>query len=395
MTLLKRLDSRLPRLLLALVIAVALLSVVAERALYRTSIEAVVNAPRVDIVAPMDGIVDSVGVATGDAVAQGAVIARLRRDAWTASADAPAAVRSAFLRERVDIVARELETLIELADSMTVREARFRKTSVGRLVADLRAAEARVAERQLVMEQVEAMQKVDGSTKLDVARARAELTTAEAEVARIATTLNSARSGVTTGEGGQDVPYSRQRLDQLTIDIARLRAERDALKAEARTMTVGALSVQGDSTGKVSVTAPTAGITWTLSATAGERVLKGTPLATLVDCRRAFLEASVTPRDGDRIEAKQRVVVRFAGTSIESRGTVRSVRGGGLRPDGSTAAELVLVNRRGDTRVIVDLDTDAIGQSSANFCQVGRHAKVFFDEEAGWRPLQLLSALTR
>lgn len=395
MSLLKRLDSRLPRLLLALVIAVALLSVAAERALYRTSIEAVVNAPRVDIVAPIDGIVDSVGVAAGAAVDGGAVVARLRRDAWTASGDTPVAARSAFLHERVDIVARELRTLVDLADSLTLRETRYRQTSVERLAADLLAAEARVAERRLVMEQVDAMHRIDGSTKLDVARARAELASAEADVARISATLRSARSGVISGEGGQDVPYSRQRLDQLTIDIARLRADRDALKAEARTMSVGALSVEADSTGKVSVTAPSSGITWTLSATPGERVIKGTPLATLVDCRRAYLEATVTPRDGDRISAQQRVVVRFAGTSIESHGTVRSVRGGGLRPDGSTAAELSLENRRGDTRVIVDVDTDSIGQSSANFCQVGRHAKVFFDEHAGWRPLQLFSALTR
>lgn len=395
MSLLKRLDSRLVRLLLALVITVALLSVLAERALYRTSIEAVVNAPRVEIVAPIDGIIDSVGTLPGDAVDAGSIIARLRRDAWTASGDTPLAARSVFLNDRVDIIAQELRTLIELSDTLTHREARYRATVVGRLSADLRAAEARVIERKLIFEQVESMLRVDGSTKLDLARAKAELASAEADVARLSTTLSSARGGVISGEGGQDVPYSRQRLDQLTIDIARLRADRDALKAEQRSLSVGAGPVIADSSGVVSVIAPTTGVTWTLAATPGERVLKGTPIATLVDCRRAYLEATVTPRDGDRIEPKTRVIVRFAGTAIESHGIVRSVRGGGLRPDGSTVAELTQANRRGDTRVLIDLETDEIGQSTANFCQVGRNAKVFFDDHAGWRPLQAISMLTR
>ena len=46
MSFLERLDSRTPRLLLAVCIIAALLAVLAERVIYRTSIEAVVNAPR-------------------------------------------------------------------------------------------------------------------------------------------------------------------------------------------------------------------------------------------------------------------------------------------------------------------------------------------------------------
>ena len=58
------------------------------------------------------------------------------------------------------------------------------------------------------------------------------------------------------------------------------------------------------------------------------------PLATLVDCRRVYLEATVTPRDGDRIDADAPVIVRLPAPAVEARGTVRSVRGGGLRSRG-------------------------------------------------------------
>lgn len=395
MTLLKRLDSRVPRLLLAVCIVIALSAVVMERAVYRTSVEAVVNAPRIEIDAPIEGVIDSVGVAPGAAVTPGALVVRLRRDGWSTSGDPTLAAKSSLLRARVDIVARELSTLLEMQEELSVREQRFRKTVIERTAADLRAAQVKLTERQLTLEQTEALAKVNGATKLDLARAHSDAASAEADVTRLSVALASARNGVVTGESGQDVPYSRQRLDQLAMDIARLRAERDGLKAENATMAAGVVGVEHDSTGIVSVNAPARGMLWQLNATRGERVLKGARLGTLVDCSRVYLEATVSPHDGDKIDLTKGVVVRFAGTSLEVKGRVRSVRGGGLRPDDTSAAELTLTDTRGDSRVVIDLDAEAIGQSAANFCQVGRNAKVYFDEKAMWRPLQMLSQLSR
>jgi multidrug resistance efflux pump len=395
MSILKRLDSRLPRLLLATIIVVALGSVLAERVLYRTSIEAVVNAPRVELVAPFAGVIDSVGAAPGDVVAGGALVARLRRDAWSPEGEAPSASRAALQFARADIIATELHTLLELQEELGMRETQYRKTMIARLVDEQRAAVARAEERRVALEQLEALQKVNGTTLLDLAHARTDRAAADADLSRIGSALASARHGIVTGEGGQDVPYSRQRIDQLAVDIARLRAERDALKAEARSFMASGGPGDSAAVGQVPIRAPSSGVIWRLNATPGTRVLQGATLATLVDCSRVYLEATVTPRDGDRIALGKTVVVRFAGTSEESHGVVRAVRGGGLRQDGSAAAELTLTNRQGDTHVMVDINAQAIGQTRGNFCQVGRNAKVYFDETAAWLPLQYLSGLTR
>jgi multidrug resistance efflux pump len=391
--LLKRLDSRVPRLLLALVIIVAVGSVLMERTLYATSIEAVVNAPRIEIVAPMEGVVDSVGADIGDRVARGATLARLRRDGWTQDNAQSLSTRSALLHGRADIIGRELETLIALHDSLVLREKRYRSTLVEQLEADVRAAEGRVEERKLVSDQTNALVGVNGSSKLDVTRAKTSLLEAESQLSRLRTSIRAARTNVVSDQSGQDVPYSRQRMDQLTVDIARLRAERDVLRGEANTIVEGALNVALDTSGVVSVSAPTAGAIWQMTAVPGERVLRGAPIATVVDCSRVYLEATVSPRDADKIDLDKSVIVRLAGTTYEARGRVRSVRGGGLRPENASAAELKLQDRRGDSRVIVDVDAKSLQQSSANFCQVGRHAKVFFDDRAPLRPLQLASRL--
>jgi multidrug resistance efflux pump len=395
MTLLKRLDSRIPRLLFATCIVIALSAVVMERAVYRTSVEAVVNAPRVEITAPIEGVIDTVGAAQGTAVRAGALLVRLRRDAWATNGDPTLGARSALLRARVDIVAHQLSTLLEMQEELSAREQRYRATVIERLESDLRAAQVKLAERRLSVDQALAMEKVNGASKLEVARAHSDAAAAEADVTRIRVALTSAQRGIVTGEGGQDVPYSRQRLDQLALDIARLRAERDELKAEDATMVNGAVGIEHDAGGAVAVAAPAAGMLWQFAATPGERVLKGSHLGTLVDCSRVYLEATVTPHDGDRIDLSKGVVVRFAGTSTEVHGRVRSVRGGGLRPDDAAAAELTLTDTRGDSRVIIDLDARQIDQSAANFCQVGRNAKVFFDDKAMWRPLQALSQWVR
>jgi multidrug resistance efflux pump len=389
---LRLLDSQPLRLLLTAATAVVLLSVGAERALYRTSIQAVVNAPRIPLLAPVDGMVDSAFVRLGSAVRVGQPVARIRRDAWSADAGGTLGVRLTLLRERIDIIARQLESLVELEESLRGRAARYRSTQVTRLEADLRAAEARAHERRLAFEQAASLRLVDGVSQADLERVRAEVASTEGEVVRLRAALASARAGIVVDESGQDAPYSQQRLDQLVIDIARLRAERDGMKAELRALSAGNVITGDSSTTSVVVSAPTTGVLWSAPALTGQRVARGAPIATLVDCANVFLEATVPPRDGDDLRPGTAVLVHFAGQAREYRGHVQSVRGGGTRFDGDDAAELPSAERRGDSRVIVAFDSTAVTSDAGNFCQVGRHAKVIFAEHAPWRPLTRLSA---
>lgn len=399
----KALDSRPLRLLLVAGTGVALLAVFAERAIYTTSIEAVVNAPRIDIVAPFDGVVDSVAATLGHRMPIGAVVARVRRDAWSPDADNALGVRTTLLGDRVDIVARQLETLLTLQEELGVRSRQYRQTQTTRLEADLSAADAQLRERRLALSQGEALKAVDGMPASELEKLRADVAIADSRVKQLRASLASASRGVVVDESGQDAPYSQQRIDQLTIDIARLRAERDGIKAELHAMTAGhapsdertdssAMRAADSSALGVLLRAPSAGVVWTSPISTGSRVLKGTTVATLVDCRHVYLEATVTPRDADRIRVGTPVLVHFAGQTREYRATVQSIRGGGLRTEVTSAAQLVTPNRDGDSHVILGFDGATLDQSADNFCQVGRQAKVVFAEEAPLRPLTRVRA---
>lgn len=399
---LRRLDSRPLRLLLVAGTGVALLAVFAERAIYTTSIEAVVNAPKLELVAPFDGVVDSVAVSLGQTVSADGLVATVRRDAWTPDADNALGVQSTLLRERVAIVARQLETLLELQEELGTRSRQYRTTQITRLEADLVAAEAQRRERHLALTQAEALHASDNVPLSELEKVRAETAVTDARVAQLRAALTSAKRGVVVDESGQDAPYSQQRIDQLTIDIARLRAERDGLKAQlatmppdggvtaTRTTPTDSLTPSAVSGTHVPMRAPAPGVVWTAPVSVGTRVLKGATIAALVDCRQIYLEATVTPRDADGIRVGQSVLVHFAGQTKEYRATVQSIRGGGLRPEQSSAAQLVTPNREGDNRVILAFEATSLPQSADNFCQVGRQAKVVFAAEAPFRPLTRL-----
>lgn len=388
---LKQLDSQPLRLALTAGSAVVLLSVFAERALYRTSVQAVLNAPRIQLVAPVEGSVDSVLVGMGDAVLVGQRIVTLRPDRWSNDGAGTLGVRVALLRERVAILARQLESLVDLEASLRERAAAYRRTQIVRLEAELSAAVARHRERTLALQQGESLRAVDGVTVADVERLRADAASAESTVKRLTAALASARHGVVVDESGQDAPYSQQRLDQLVIDIARLRAERDALKAEGHALSSGMVATDTIAGGAV-VTAPATGVLWGSVATAGARVARGEPVATLVDCTKVYLEATVTPRDGDALRPGEPVLIHFAGQSREYRGTVRAVRGAGVRAEDDGAATLPNSTRTDDSHVIIAIDPSVATSTAGTFCQVGRLAKVTFAEHAPLRPLTRLSA---
>lgn len=395
MSLVRVLDSRPLRLLLVAGTGVALLSVFAERAIYTTSIEAVVNAPRLDIIAPFDGVLDSVPAALGRAVPANSLVAQLRRDAWSPDADNALGVRVQLLHDRIDIVAQQLETLLELQEDLGTRSRQYRQTQVARLTADLGAATAQLRERRLALTQAESLRAVDGVPVSELEKTRADVAVADARVQQLRAALTSAGRGVVVDESGQDAPYSQQRIDQLTIDIARLRAERDGLKAERAALeashgTNRALAGADSASGAVALRTPSAGVVWTAPLAAGSRVLKGTTVVSLVDCAQVYLEATVTPRDADHIRVGQTVIVHFAGQTTEYPAQVQSIRGGGLRQEGSSAAQLVTPNRDGDSHVILTFDASGLGQSADNFCHVGRQAKIVFADEAPLRPLTRL-----
>jgi multidrug resistance efflux pump len=397
------LNTRTARLLLTVAILAALGLVASDRALYRTSIDAVVNAPRVEVVAPVEGTIATLPGRPGRALAAGSLVATLRRAAWSQGMEHEAGARLAHLQTRVATLEAHAGTLRALAAQLSARVVRHRTSHVAQLGEAVRAAALDVTERRAAHERLEALARVQGATVAELATARAGRETAEARLARAEEALRAARAGVLTDQGAQDVPYSQQRHDEVTMQLATL----DAARAQARTELATLAAQMGgapesaaqlvastgraetgdapggarvlDVLGDVAVPSPGEQVVWSVNHAPGSLVLKGTVLATMVDCADVFLEARVSTRDAVAIQPGAPVRFHFAGESREVPGRVAYVRGGAVRDEVPTVARLTTEERAAsDGRVVITLDARAIGARPENFCQVGRSGKVRF-----------------
>ncbi|MDF1502208.1 HlyD family secretion protein [Roseisolibacter sp. H3M3-2] len=387
------------RLGVCVVTVVALASVAIDRLMHTTSLDAVVNAPRVDVVAPVEGTIVEVAARPGEAVAAGAAVALLRRAEWTQGVDQEAGARLAQLRARVVAVDTQAGTLRRLRWLLKVRVMKHQASTVAQLDEQVRCADAAAAEHRAAQDRLAALVARNGATQAEVDRARAERAAADGQLARVKEMGDAARGGVLTDFGAQDVSYSQQRIDELTVQIAALEresalahAELDALAArlgptfgaaaDSAAPSAGrgdAATLPADVSGTVAVPSAVRGVVWSVPHAPGSLVMKGAVLATLVDCADVYLEARVSPRDEAGIEPGMPVRFRFAGASDEMTGRVAYVRGGAVRDEAATVARLATEARAAaDARVVITPDRGGFGAAPANFCRVGRSAKVRF-----------------
>lgn len=378
---LKLFNTRAVRLLLALVIAVCLSSVAATRVLYQTSIEAVVNAPRTHIEAPTDGILGDFVVEPGRTVKTGALLFEIRRDEFSRGSEDELGARMSALRNQVSTLEEQITGLRAIRDSLQVRVRGFRASWVLQLEAASVAADARSQERAQNETRVLALRGANGSTQVDVDKAHSEALIAAAEAASAKMALEAGRRGIVTAQGAMDVPYSQQRVDELAVQITNLVAQFALASNELHDMERTTTNIAGDSArdGTIPIRTNVDGVVWAAPFSKGAHVQKGTTLMTLIDCSQLYLDATINPHQQDKIKPGAEVRLRFAGASEEFAGKVEYVRGGGLREDGMSAAQLTLDNRRNDSHAIIKVEPADIGATPGNFCQVGRSAKVIFD----------------
>jgi pyruvate/2-oxoglutarate dehydrogenase complex dihydrolipoamide acyltransferase (E2) component len=198
---LKYFNSRSVRLLLSVVIVVSLASVAATRVLYQTSIEAVVNAPRIEVEAPIDGTVGEITVLPGRTVKHGAVLMNMRHDVFSRGTVDEQSSRILVLREKVNALESQIESLRAIRDSLRGRVNEYRTATVEQLRAIAQSAEAKASERAQNLDRIVALRAADGSTPADVERARAEATIAKFDAASARAQANAAQRGVIHGAG--------------------------------------------------------------------------------------------------------------------------------------------------------------------------------------------------
>lgn len=361
----------------------------------RISTAAVVNSEVIRIVAPIDGIADTLLPAPGTALAAGTarpVVRRLvpeDRERHRLAHDL-ALVRAQIAETRADLA--ELDAHDAALAQRAALYAQAARDKLAAEIAETRAqqsgAEAAVAQARAERDHTLALRAARHVAQVRVEAAEAALRQAEATVGALAARLERLEvehrallAGVHLRDGHNDVPYSAQQRDRvmlqrlaLTDRLAEARAREAALAA--------ALAAEEEARrarDRYDLALPHTALVWERHATPGAPVKPGEVLLDLVRCDDLFVEVALPDAAFGALHIGDPARVRLRG-GVELEGSVRSIRGAGARSRRTLVAADRPAEHGARLTVEVALPAEAADliapEGEGAFCGIGRLAEV-------------------
>jgi multidrug resistance efflux pump len=359
-----------------------------------TSLDGTVNA-RISIVsAPIDGTVTSTPPKIGTPLQAGAELLGIRNDRIVRTAEVQMEAELEAAKQRLMATDDQRTQLTALRQELQARWHEYQQASIQNLTHEIAIRHQRIAtaEAQRKAAEVAFTRKQQlGTTGIlaeaAVEQARATSITAEnegniakAEMERLSQQLDAVKRGVYIGEGRNDVPYSQQRIDEVTIQLAELQFRERELKAR-----ITQLETQHDdeharnrALGYAVLRMPFEGVIWRNNVVEGSNVIAGNELVQILDCRDLFVDILVSEVDYDEIYPGRNAQIRLLGRSDAIDGQVLAVRGSAAVVEDVILAAKLPQSRGKDARIRVALPESALNTDYANFCQVGRSVQVRF-----------------
>lgn len=361
-----------------------------------TSTQAIVNAEVITLTSPIEGMVTLPPPPLGQFVSEGSVLlqidapepSRQNLEELEAEAATVAARLAAFQARQARTEALKLE--------LECSFKKYQESMTRKLMHELDEARAKAQAAEAMFQQ----RKSEESEEIAIARramaSQRELTQARSTseialrnferarsaVERLSDQIESMKAGVFTGPGDSrnDVPYSRQKIDELRVqqldDDVHIREEEAKLVQVRRRIKAESARVQQKTSYQLK--APCDGIVWRHYVMKDSSIGYQTKLVQLLVASSVFVDASLPEKFADDVRPGDKVVVRPIGSAAEAPGTVRCLIGEDARVKDDTLAAMTQEVGRRELHVIVDLDQGLSGSLDFNQCFVGRRVEVRF-----------------
>lgn len=368
------------------------------------SSSAVINAVVVPVLSPIDGRIVDPPPTAGSFVAAGAVLARVENHVVDRGTLAQLRIDASTLQERAISVRQQMADLQGLRDNLIRAGTGFREASVERLELQLKEAIAQRDMAQATLRETEQdfarqsiLRQKGTVSEAAVERSQGQLTRARAEadrskwyVRRVEQELEAARHGIFVAQDRNDVPYSQQRIDEISIRMVELAAQLRELEGRRHEVerALTAEEHRNADRSAVNLISPIDAVVLRRPVERGSWVAVDGLALSLIDCQHLFVTVSLHGRHFERIRPGEVAQVRLTGSDETVSARVRELRGiGASDPNDRLAA---LPPPVGPNEFLVTLDLDpAIAKSHSAYCHVGRGAEVRFPAEIpGARLLQ-------
>ncbi|MDQ0561991.1 multidrug resistance efflux pump [Rhizobium mesoamericanum] len=357
-----------------------------------TSLDGTVNARFATVNAPIDGAIAEAPSRVGVPVVEGQPLLRIANARVNRETLASLRAEHNAALDRAAALRRERDELIALRQQLAARLEVYKRTTIANLEREVEILRKRVevSQAQDVVAQVDLDRRLTLESKgiltkklVESARAAGAATGGEVEISNMTVEqleqkLDAVRQGIFIGDGQNDVPYSRQREDEVLVRINDLNTR--IAENETRAIEVGKQiaeeSNRVDSLASATVSASFDGVVWSSNIVNGSNVLLNNELMRVLDCRELFVDILVPEVDYDEIYVGRTAEVRLFGRGDVFKAVVLSVRGSSaiIEKDAFAANQPVTTAR--SARIRLSLAPSSLNTDFANFCQVGRSVQV-------------------
>jgi multidrug resistance efflux pump len=404
---------RVGKLSLALACLAAAAYFFHEQVWTATSLEGTVVSPLITLRSPIDGVVTASATSIGAPVHQHEALFVIEAPQLDTRLRAELEAKLAAAQQQTLVLDRKIAELSTLRQQLQGRSQVHREATLARLETVIAATTAELKRAKAVLERTQ--HEVSRATFLAgkglIAQAHLEDTVLAAQQAtfdverltaslqRLTVERTAAKQGALLSEGYSDAPYAQQRMDELTARLIEAKAERASLTQTQQELAsrLGEEQRREDQSRTSTVHAPSRGMIWNLHIAADGVVARNSPLADVVDCQSAFVEATVPESRYDAVQLGEPVQVKLLGNSRKIPGTIHAVRGQSAVVNRESLAASLRPRRTTEAMTVsVAIDPDALYQVSKGVCQIGRTAKVYFAPgEHGSVGARGLASLTR
>ncbi len=378
-------------LLLAL-LAVALYGF--NRFVRPASLRGVVNAPMVTLRAPIDGTLVRGGATVGQAIRPGTDVFAVRDPRVDLHRKLELQTRLADAQKRVQALDQILGDLDRMAAELRDRTTAYAEAEGARLQATITGQETAIADARQTLDSTRKWE--DRVQKLVTAGTAVEQRLEEATRARLLaqdalhraaaarqaslTALDAARQRIFVQNGFGGAAYAQQKHDEVQVRRLELNYQRTLVLAGITSLETetNAETARVEALREIAVPSAIGGVVMAVYGAPGTEVLRGNPLADVMDCSAMYVEATIstgwfaTPRAGDSVR------VFLYGSGAAMTGRIRVLRDPAMALDPSRGTPLSDRENRQTLTAIIDLDPAWLAAHRTGGCPVGQPASVRF-----------------
>jgi multidrug resistance efflux pump len=360
-----------------------------------TSLDGTVNARFMVISAPIEGTLVTPPPPSGTEVQKGEHLFSIRNERVNTARVSEFEAELAATRDHINNLDRQKTNLIGLRKELQTRLGAFQSATIrnleheiGRQRHRIAASQARSSETASDLDRKLRLKAGGYLADIDFDRTRAmqavtsnETELSRVELKRLEDQLESARKGVFIGDNRNDVPYSLQRIDEITIALADIESKLGEQNVRADKMAKQLRDEQErvNTLGYASIRSPATGVVWRNAVQIGSNVVVGTELSRVLDCSDLFVDILMSEANYDEIFPGRPAQVRLLGRDQTFRGTVQSVRGSAADIEERTLAAIPPEQKGKNARIRVHLETSTLNRDHQNYGQIGRTAQVRFE----------------